>query len=319
MLPVNLKLRCPEPGTLKIVASRSGFTLIELLLVVSIIALLAGVLLPAMSLARKRAIGVVCLAQLHTLGQGLGMYTMQNRDRLPPSRMPDLGDGINWRVHIKGGLKYRPTFLAILGSDVGLPAFREPMSTKIAVDSAGERGDMQNYASRTFVCPAVPHWTDERNGSYGYNYQFLGNKRLRNPQDRWSFKNWPVPASRIKAPGRCVAVADSMGTAASFSQRREYQDDARDADRLGNEGFNLDPPRVDPVRGEMANRDSTPQSRTALHARHGRRGAVLWLDAHSDMATPEQLGYRTGEDGIVHVDGRNALFHDRGLDVAWRQ
>lgn len=300
-------------------ASRSAFTLIELLVVVAIIGLLTGLLISGLSQARKRAREAVCLTQLHTLGQGLCLYTLQNRDWLPPGRMPDLGDGINWRVPIKGGLKYRPTFLAVLGGSVGLPAFAKPMSMKTAVDSSGERGDRQNYASRVFVCPEVAHWTDERNASYGYNYQFLGNKRLRDPRDLSSFKNWPVAASRVRSPGRCVAFADSMGTAASFAQRREYENNGRDADRFGNEGFNLDPPTVDPLQGEMAGFDSVPQSRTALHARHGQRGAVLWLDMHSSAASPKQLGYTVADDGVVSFSGRNTLFHARGLDAAWRQ
>lgn len=304
---------------MKTAASNPGFTLIEVLVVVSIIALLVAVLLPTLSQARKRAIGVACLAHLRTLGQGIGVYGLQQRDRLPPGRMPDLGDGLNWRVHVKGGLKYRPTFLAILGREVGLPPFREPMSRKTAVDSSGERGDQQNYASDVFVCPAVSGWRDERNAAYGYNYQFLGNSRLRDPQDPWSFKNWPVPVSRIRSPSRCVAVADSMGTSASFATRGDYEENSRDAQRLGNEGFNLDPPRIDPVQGEMAHFDSTPQSRTALHARHGQRGAVLWMDLHSSQATPKQLGYRVAADGVVGFDGRNHSFHPSGLDMAWTQ
>lgn len=296
-----------------------AFTLIEVLVVVGIIALLVAILIPSLSSARRRARGSVCLAQLRTLGQGLAAYTLQHRDRLPPGRMPDLGDGVNWRVHIKGGLKYRPTFLAILGSNVGLPAFSMPMSTKTAVDATGERGDRQNYASEVFGCPEVPGWRDERNGSYGYNYQFLGNARLRDAQDPASFRNWPVAASRVRSPGSCVAVADCLGTAASFVQRREYDDNARDADRLGNEGFNLDPPKVDPLSGEMAGFDSAPQTRTALHGRHGGRAAVLWVDLHSTAEFSAQLGYRTAEDGTVTFDGRNPLFHSAGRDAAWRE
>ena len=31
-----------------------------------------------------------------------------------------------------------------------------------------------------YICPTVPKWDDERNSSYGYNHQFLGNARMNN-------------------------------------------------------------------------------------------------------------------------------------------
>ena len=106
-----------------------GFTLVELLVVISIIALLIAILLPSLRRARRQGRATVCLSRLHTLGQGLTMYALDHNDALLPSRMPNLGDGVNWRIHIAGGLKYRPTFLAVMGSYVGVPAFDDPHST----------------------------------------------------------------------------------------------------------------------------------------------------------------------------------------------
>jgi prepilin-type N-terminal cleavage/methylation domain-containing protein len=53
---------------------RSAFSLVELLVVISIIALLAGILLPALSAARLHGKQVACLANLRTVGQTMTMY-----------------------------------------------------------------------------------------------------------------------------------------------------------------------------------------------------------------------------------------------------
>jgi len=295
----------------------AAFTLVELLVVVSIIALLIAILLPSLQKARRQTRATLCLSQLRTLGQGIAMYALDNRDVLVPGRMPDLGDGINWRTVVAGGLKYRPTFLAIMGAYVGVPAFADPQPTKMTFDRLGERGDRQNYASRVYVCPQVADWTDERNGAYAYNYQFLGNYRLLEESDPKTYKNFPVSYTRVRAPGRCVAVADGMGTAASFKFKRDYDNNARDDDRFGNEGFNLDPPRIDPVNGEGAAIDHSPPARTAVHERHLGTTTVLWMDAHASRETSRGLGYVTDADGVVGFDGNNALFHIDGKDEPW--
>jgi len=265
---------------------------------VAIIALLIAILVPSLSNARRQAKTTLCLTRLHTLGQGLVMYSSEYGDVLVPGRMPKVDD-YNVAVDIAGGLKYRPTFLAIMGSQIGIPPFDDPQPNRLGVDRFGEPGDQQNYASETYVCPEAADWTDERNGAYGYNYQFLGNSRLRDSADATSYKNWPVPATRIRSPAGCVAIADAVGTAASFAtlERLPYINNAKDAARLGNEGFNLDPPVVDPVKGEMT--DLPAGHRSSVHERHRGRAVVLWVDSHGSTETLKSLGYEVDPSGIV--------------------
>jgi prepilin-type N-terminal cleavage/methylation domain-containing protein len=64
---------------------RDGFTLIELLVVIAIIGILAGLLLPVLNSAKKRAQGVQCLSNLRQMTLGWQLYTDENNNRFPPN------------------------------------------------------------------------------------------------------------------------------------------------------------------------------------------------------------------------------------------
>ncbi|MFA7231695.1 MAG: type II secretion system protein [Victivallaceae bacterium] len=59
------------------------FTLIELLVTISIIAILAGILMPVLTKARERSRKTVCQSNLHQIGLALNMYLQDNRFMMP--------------------------------------------------------------------------------------------------------------------------------------------------------------------------------------------------------------------------------------------
>jgi len=65
--------------------SHRAFTLVELLVVIGIIAILIGILLPALSKVRQAGKTTVCLSNLRQCGTAWVMYLSDSKGHLPHS------------------------------------------------------------------------------------------------------------------------------------------------------------------------------------------------------------------------------------------
>ena len=151
-----------------------GFTLIELLVVIAIIAILAAMLLPALSKARDRAWRVQCTAQQRQLGIAFDHYASEHGDRFPPA-------GYGSTAQNSKGVSYQISWdcwlLEYLGTvatdDLLITGLLDPSLCPKVVKCPGDRvAIMAQWATmtqrRTYAMNGVgPNWGTEYQVSTG--------------------------------------------------------------------------------------------------------------------------------------------------------
>ncbi len=197
----------------------NSFTLIELLIVIAIIAILAGMLLPALNQAREKARAASCAGNLKQLGLVNAIYCDMFDGFFPAAGFVNTGDGITDNY----GEGYSKLGLFPKHVDDHYKVLECP-STQRKDTNNGPADRLQIYGV------ALNHYDKQANGTWLQEHPPVNDPTAANNITKgfWSLK-------KIKSPSGFIAFGDSVGgySAPAGSKGNPYYRFDRDAYKGG--------------------------------------------------------------------------------------
>jgi prepilin-type N-terminal cleavage/methylation domain-containing protein/prepilin-type processing-associated H-X9-DG protein len=116
---------------------RHGFTLVELLVVIGIIAVLVGILLPALNASRAQARSVACMNNVRQVATAVLAYADTNKTRLP----------YNYFQGNNGQLTWNGIGLLVSTKALAIPTFNDVYTSDVLLCPADDSGVDAGYAN----------------------------------------------------------------------------------------------------------------------------------------------------------------------------
>ncbi|TVQ60628.1 MAG: type II secretion system protein [Phycisphaerales bacterium] len=153
---------------MRMLNGKRGFTLIELLVVIAIIALLIGILLPALGKARQSARQLKDSTQVRGIVQAMTIWAGNNNDDYPlPSRI----DRANNTILVTGNA---PTQTKDLSRHIfSLMVFNGTVSPELLISPAEVNGDIRTYENYQYESPESAN--NEQNALWDPAFRALPN------------------------------------------------------------------------------------------------------------------------------------------------
>src|SRR5438046_5031607 len=131
----------------------AGFSLIELLVVIAIIALLAALLLPALTKAYARSKRAGCVSNLKQIGLGFHTFAHEHGDNLPMQVSTNAGGSREFVIGPNANLSFAFRLLQTLSNELVTPKLLVcPADTRLPAENFAT---LQNQNISYFVAPSA--------------------------------------------------------------------------------------------------------------------------------------------------------------------